>query len=90
MHRTLGIVLVVFALTAGCGDDEEDTPTTIPTTTPTSASPAPSTTVPATVARGVVDGAVCSPPGARGTTQAGLALVCTQIAGGSETRWRPA
>ena len=90
VRRTLCILLVASVLTGACGDDEDDTPTTVPSSAPTTGPSAPTTTVPATVIQGVTDGAVCSPAGARGTTQAGLAMVCTQVAGGNETRWRPA
>ena len=91
LRRMLCLLLVVSALTAACGDDEEETPTTNPTTTTVAtASSVPSTTVPATIAQGVTDGAICPTPGARGMTQGGIAVVCVPIAGGNETRWRPA
>ena len=91
-RRTFVTLLATFALLTACGDDEEDTPTTIPTTVApaTTARPAASTTVPGTVAQNATDGAVCNAPGARGTTQGGIPLVCTQVAGSNETRWRPA
>jgi hypothetical protein len=38
----------------------------------------------------VTDGATCSPLNSRGVTERGLPMVCTTIAGGNETRWRPA
>ena len=90
VRRTLCILLVASALTGACGDDEDEPPTTIPTSAPTTGRPAPTTTAPAAVIQRVTDGAVCSPAGARGTTEAGLPMVCTLIAGGNETRWRPA
>ena len=90
LRRTLCVLLVVSALTAACGDDEDDPPTTTPTSTQTTTRPAPATTVPATVAQRATDGAVCTQQGARGQTEAGLPLVCTNIAGGNELRWRPA
>ena len=46
--------------------------------------------MPANVTANVTDGAVCNPLNARGTTSAGRAMVCTTIAGGNDTRWRPA
>jgi hypothetical protein len=90
--RTFVILLAAFTLLTACGDDNDDTATTIPTTvavatTARSASP---TTAPATVAQNVTDGAICPTQGARGTTQGGIPLVCVQIAGGNELRWRPA
>jgi hypothetical protein len=89
MRRSLPIAVLALALTAACGDDEETTPSTIAPTTATSRAAA-STTAPAAVAQGVTDGAVCPTSGARGTTREGLSMVCTTIAGGNETRWRPA
>jgi hypothetical protein len=91
-RRTFVTLLAAFTLLTACGDDEDDTPTTVPTTAAvaTTARPASPTTAPATVAQNVTDGAVCNTPGARGTTQGGIALVCTQVAGSNETRWRPA
>lgn len=91
-QRTFVTLLAALALLTACGDDKDDTPTTIPTTVAvaTTARPTVSTTVPGTVAQGVTDGAICPTQGARGTTQGGIALVCAQIAGGNELRWRPA
>lgn len=90
-------MIVLFALTAACGDDEESTPATSPVTQTTLAAPGSTaqtggatTTVPSSVFQNVTDGATCTPPQARGTTAAGRAMVCTTIAGGNETRWRPA
>jgi uncharacterized lipoprotein YajG len=90
--RTFVALLAAVALLTACGDDNDDTPTTVPTTvaSATTAVPAPSTTVPVTVAQRVTDGAVCPAEGARGTTQGGIAEVCARIAGGNELRWRPA
>lgn len=97
LHRTLCIVAVLFAFTAACGDDEESTPTTSNTPQTTIAAPGTTgltggqtTTAPANVSQNVTDGAVCPQPNARGSTAAGRAMVCTTIAGGNETRWRPA
>lgn len=90
--RTFITLLAALTLLTACGDDDEDTPTTIPTTVAvaTTARSTPSTTAPATVAQNATDGAVCPTQGARGTTQGGIPLVCVQIAGGTELRWRPA
>jgi hypothetical protein len=88
-RRTLCVLLMASALLGACGDDEEDPPTTIPTSGPTTGPRAPTTTVPATIVQNATDGAVCSPAGVRGRTAQGIPLVCVQIAGGNETRWRP-
>ncbi len=97
LQRTLCLVLVLFALTAACGDDEESTPSTSNTPQTTVAAPGTTgltggatTTAPANVVQNVTDGATCNPPNARGVSAAGRAMVCTTIAGGNETRWRPA
>ena len=39
------------------------------------------------VVQNVVDGAVCSPQGARGTTAQNQAMVCTSV--GGQLLWRP-
>jgi hypothetical protein len=92
-HRCACILMLVFALAAGCGDDggnETSTDTTDPIPTvaePTSALPS-ATTVAGPVIEGVTDGAPCSPQGQRGVTQDGLAMLCALV--GGDTRWRPA
>ncbi len=98
LRRPLCLVLLLFALTAACGDDDDNKSATtnetqLTSTTfgrPASTASGASTTAPATVVQGVTDGATCSPPNARGVTERGLPMVCTTIAGGNETRWRPA
>lgn len=97
-HANIGlacILIVLFALFAGCGGDEEEK--TSPTTrfTPSTGAAAtttvattPATSAPGTVVQGVTDGAACSPQGARGVTQGGAAMTCTMV--GADLRWRPA
>jgi hypothetical protein len=99
-RRACCIAMLAFALTAGCGDDEKPS-TTNTNGGPTTTLPNPTTTIsPPTTASGLTttstpipnatDGATCPTVGVRGVGQGGLALVCTQIAGGNELRWRPA
>ena len=97
LRRTLCLLIVLFAFTAACGDDKKSEPATSPATQTTIAAPGTtgltagaSTTVPASVFQNVTDGATCTQLQARGATSAGRAMVCTTIAGGNETRWRPA
>jgi hypothetical protein len=85
-HRLVCLVTLALVLTGGCGDDE-DTSTTIPTSAVTTVLEAPTTTA-VPVVQGVTDGAPCSPQGARGMTQQGMAMICALV--GGENRWRPA
>jgi serine/threonine-protein kinase len=84
------MLFVLFALAAGCGNSKGSSSTNVSTPTP----PASSTTIArATTSaplRNVTDGAVCAPNGATGVSNTGQQLVCVQIAGGNELRWRPA
>jgi hypothetical protein len=82
-------LFLVLGLGAACGDSGDDSSTNVSTPTP----PASSTTIARTSTsaplRNVTDGAVCSPNGATGVSNTGQQLVCVQIAGGNELRWRP-
>lgn len=94
-HRLACILIVLFALTAGCGgnDDKNSSPTTVFTPSATTAVGGSPTTGVATptsagaVVQGVTDGSPCSPQGARGVTKDGLGMLCALT--GGETRWRP-
>ena len=104
IHRRLCIMVMLFALLAGCVDDEDDPPastsgttttlippvTTRPGATTTSTTAPSGRTTTSTPFRGVTDGAVCPQNGANGVTNSGIAVVCMPIAGGQELRWRPA
>lgn len=63
--------------------------TTTAATSPATTS-APVTTAASVVQAGVTPGAFCSPGGARGTTVAGEAMVCTTTATDTRNRWRAA
>lgn len=97
LHVRALLVVLLLAFAAACGNDDDNGPTnttgqTIPTTPTTAAGTTirtTSTTIPG-VQQGVTDGAVCSPVGARGQTNSGLAVVCGAGAAGGESRWRPA
>jgi len=97
-HRQICMLILLFALAAGCGDDGDDTtgttnvPGTTTLATPTTTASPTTTCAPAgrTTIGGVTDGAVCSQSGANGVTNAGIPMVCMSIAGGGELRWRPA
>jgi hypothetical protein len=84
------MLFLVFAVAGGCGGNDDSSQTTVSTPTP----PASSTTIARVTTSAplgnVTDGAVCSPNGANGVSNSGQALVCVQIAGGNELRWRPA
>jgi hypothetical protein len=89
-QRLICLVFLLFALAAGCGDDEEEPATSTISPQPTSgqtSAVATTTTIPGGVIQGAVDGASCSPQGARGMTQAGAQLLCQSV--GGELRWRP-
>ncbi len=92
--RLACILIVVSALAAACGgDNEEKTSPTVRFTPSTGAAATtiapttPVTSAPGAVVQGVTDGAACSPEGARGVTQGGANMICTLV--GTELRWRP-
>lgn len=95
-YRIACVLVVLFAFLAACGDDDESdtTPTTAfsPTATtavggsPTTAA-TPTTEGAGGIVQNAVDGAPCSPQGARGVTRDGVPVSCTTA--GGETRWRP-
>lgn len=64
--------------------------TTAATTPATTAATAPATTAAPSVQQGVSPGAFCSPGGARGVTNTGVAMSCTTTAADSRNRWRAA
>lgn len=68
------------------------TTTVLPATTspPPETTRAPVTTAGRAVRQGVTPGAFCTPEGAEGVTNAGVAMVCTVSGGESRPRWRAA
>jgi hypothetical protein len=83
-------LFLVLGVAAACGDSGgNDTSTNVSTPTPPASSTTIARTSTSTPIRGATDGAVCSPNGAIGVSNTGQQLVCVQIAGGNELRWRP-